>query len=95
MSNRSRRGPIKSYADPRIEIYEPTDSNPYYLIVGYNARGRRVVNTTGGRTLRSAQNKAAKVAVGLRRVARDRSHDPGRVLVHAEAKKWLAAIHKS
>ncbi len=89
MRQRSRRGPVKSYTDPRLEIYEPTDSNPYYLVVGYDARGRRVVNTTGGRTLRAAQNKAAKVAKSLRRVGRERSQDPGRVLVISEAKQWL------
>jgi integrase len=84
-----RTSPVKSYADPRIEIYAPTGSSPYYRIYGYDSLGRRVVDTTGGRTMRSAQDKARKVAQRLRRGVRDRSRDPYVVLVHREARQWL------
>jgi integrase len=89
MSNDSRSGPVKSYADPRIEIYAPTESSPYYRVYGYDAKGRRVVDTTGGRTMRSAQNKARKVAQRLRYETRRRSRDPSSVLVRHEVGQWL------
>ncbi len=84
-----RNAPVKSYADPRIEIYAPTASSPYYRVYGYDSQGRRVVDTTGGRTMRSAQDKARWVAQRLRRGVRDRSRDPYAVLVHREARQWL------
>ncbi len=49
MPDRYASEPIKSYIDPRIEIYAPTDGKPYYRIRGYDAYDNRVVDTTGGR----------------------------------------------
>jgi integrase len=89
-------GPVKSYADPRIEIYAPTDTFPYYRVVGYDRRHRRVVNTSGGRTLISAKAKASRIAKNLRRSARASTLDPSRVLVHSEVERWLdPANHRS
>lgn len=89
MADAERERPVKSYADPRIEIYAPTGSFRYFRVVAYDDRGRRVVNTSGGATLRSATNKAAAVAKRLRRRSRRASRDPGRVLVWTEAERWL------
>lgn len=89
MTAKQNDGPVKSYIDPRIDIYAPTDAFPYYRVRGFDEQGRRVVDTSGGRTLRAAKAKAADVATGLRRSARGRSRDPRRILVHAEVEKWL------
>lgn len=89
MTERPTASPVRTYADPRVEIYAPTESTPYYRVRGYDVLGRRIVDTTGGRTLRSAQVKAASVAKTLRRGRRVASGDPARVLVHTEAAQWL------
>jgi integrase len=88
-AERDRNAPVKNYTDPRIDIYAPTGDSPYYRIYGYDGLERRVVDTTGGRTMRSAQDKARKVALRLRRGIRDRSHDPHATLVHREVEQWL------
>ncbi len=83
--------PVASYLDPRIEIYAPTETYPYYRIVGYDDRDRRIFNTTGGRSLRTAKATAAEVARRLRRGSRTGGYDPHRVLVYNEAEQWLDA----
>lgn len=81
--------PIKSYTDPRLDIFGPTASSDYYRIRGYDDAGRRVVDTTAGRSLRVAEQKAAHVTRQLRRGRRRQSRDPRRVLVREEAERWL------
>lgn len=49
-------GPVRIYVDPRVEVQAPTGSSPYYRVRGYDD-GERIVDTTGGRTLASAQAK--------------------------------------
>jgi len=93
-SGSGRGRPIKSWLDPHIELYAPTRTFPYYRVVGYHPiTGLRVVNTSGGSTRRSADEKVRQVAEQLRAMAAAvpgmDGADPSRRLVHDEAQLWL------
>ena len=81
--------PIKSYVDPRVDIFAPTASSDYFRIRGYDDAGRRVVDTTAGRTQRAAEKKAAEVTRQIRSGRRRRAVDPRQVLVEHEVHRWL------
>lgn len=82
--------PVRRYADPRVEIFGPTDSSPYFRVRGYDDSGRRVTDTTAGRTLRAAEQKAGDVTRQLREGRRhDPTTDPRRVFVVDEVERWL------
>lgn len=93
-SGRGRASPIKSWMDPHIELYAPTRTFSYYRVVGYHpVTGLRVVNTSGGSTRRSADEKVRQVAEQLRAMAAAvpgmDGADPSRRLAHDEAQLWL------
>lgn len=71
MPPRDSSEPVKSYVDPRIEIYAPTDGKPYFRVRGYDRYDNRVVDTTAGRSLKAAQAKASRIAQKLRRAMRE------------------------
>jgi len=81
--------PVRSYTDPRVDIFTPTDSSPYFRIRGYDEAGRRVVDTTAGRSLRAAEKKAAEITRRMRHGQRRQSRDPREVAARAEARRWL------
>lgn len=93
-SGTGRGRPVKSWMDPHIELYAPTGTFSYYRVVGYHpATGMRVVNTSGGATRRSADEKVRQVAEQLRAMAAAvpgmDGADPSRRLAHEEAELWL------
>lgn len=85
----AQQRPVKSFADPRVEVYEPTEGFPYFKIRGYNDEGERVIDTTGGRSMTSAMRKAAQITRQLREERRGRTRDPRKVLVRDEALRWM------
>ena len=94
--SRQRNAPIRTFVDPRVEVYAPTESFAYYRVVGYHQDGKRAVNTSGGSTLRKAKAKAAEVARQLRRQATPDRRDPAKTLVASEIELWLdPANHRS
>lgn len=86
---RSRRSPVYSYLDPRVEVYAPTDSFPYYRIAGYDRHDNRVVETSGGSTLRKAKRKAAEVSRQIDREEEHLGRDPTTTPVAEEVELWL------
>ena len=56
--SRPRNAPIRTFLDPRVEVYAPTESFPFYRVVGYSRDDKRVINTSGGSTIRKAKAKA-------------------------------------
>lgn len=94
--SRPRNAPIRTFLDPRVEIYAPTESFPYYRVVGYGRDDTRVINTSGGTTIRSAKAKAAQVVAHLRRRTGPDRRDPLKTLVSTEVELWLdPANHRS
>lgn len=81
--------PVRSYTDPRVDIFAPTATSPYYRIRGYDEGGRRVVDTTAGRSLRAAEARAADITRTLRSGRNRQSRDPRRIPVREEAERWL------
>lgn len=84
-----RNAPIRTFVDPRVEVYAPTSSFPRYRIVGYDRDGKRQINTSGGSTLRTAKAKAADVSRQLKRSGGGSRLDPARVRAEDEAQQWL------
>lgn len=90
-----RNSPVRTFVDPRVEIYAPTGSRPYYRVVAYDSADKRVLNTSGGKTLKRALAKAAEVALRLRKQGSSR-RDPTKMRVATEAVQWLdPANHRS
>ena len=94
--SRPRNAPIRTFLDPRVEVYAPTESFPFYRVVGYDRDDERVINTSGGSTIRKAKTKAASVARELRRRATPDARDPAKTPVETEVELWLdPANHRS
>lgn len=87
--SRPSTAPVYSYLDPRVEVYAPTGSFPYYRIVGYDRYDNRAVNTSGGTTLRKAKRKAAEVSRQLQREEAHLGRDPITTSVAEEIELWL------
>lgn len=84
-----KASPVCTFMDPRVEVYAPTDGYPYYRIAAYDATDRRVVQTSGGATLRKAKAKAARIAQEMRREVTHPGLSPAATLVVAEVEQWL------
>jgi hypothetical protein len=78
-----RKAPIRTFLDPRVEIYAPTGSFPFYRILGYRKDGKRAINTSGGRTIRAAKAKAQKVSRQLKLTAEPAAAAGNTARVHA------------
>jgi hypothetical protein len=49
MTAEDRRRPVRSYADPRIEIYAPRGPKPYYRLVMYDMNATDWATRRAGR----------------------------------------------
>ena len=87
--SRQRRNPVYSYLDPRVDVYAPTESFPYYRIVGYDRHDNRVASTSGGSSLRKAKRKAAEVSRQIEREEEHLGRDPTTTTVAEEVELWL------
>jgi len=92
----ARSAPIRTFLDPRVEIYAPTDSLAWYRIIGYRRDGTRAVNTSGGSTIRAAKAKAAEVSRQLKLAREPNRRDPVKTSAADEAEQWLEPLnHRS